>query len=144
MSPVNSLQSPRFCGIRTFMRQPAATAETPQTDISIIGVPFDSGVSYRPGTRFGPAAIREASTLLKPYCPELDVDVNEHFTIADHGDIDTIPGYMEDSFDTITSGLTPFFCLKNPARDSGRRPQHKPCQPARRARSHRACGPAAF
>ena len=112
MSPVNSLQSPRFCGIRTFMRQPAATAETPQTDISIIGVPFDSGVSYRPGTRFGPAAIREASTLLKPYCPELDVDVNEHFTIADHGDIDTIPGYMEDSFAAIPAGLRLFLPQK--------------------------------
>lgn len=112
MCPVNSLQSPRFCGIRTFMRQPAATGETPQADVSVIGVPFDSGVSYRPGTRFGPAAIREASTLLKPYSPELDVDVNESFTIADHGDIDTIPGYMEDSFAAITNSLKPFFASK--------------------------------
>ena len=44
--------------------------------------------------------------------PELDVDVNEHFTIADHGDIDTIPGYMEDSFAAITSNLKPFFASK--------------------------------
>lgn len=56
--------------------------------------------------------IREASTLLKPYSPELDVDVNESFTIADHGDIDTIPGYMEDSFAAITSSLKPFFASK--------------------------------
>ncbi|MDE8731455.1 arginase family protein, partial [Desulfovibrio desulfuricans] len=88
------------------------TGETPQADVSIIGVPFDSGVSYRPGTRFCPAAIREASTLLKPYSPELDVDVNESFTIADLGDIDTIPGYMEDSFAAITSSLKHFFASK--------------------------------
>lgn len=109
MCPVNSLESPRFCGIRTFMRQPAAAAGAAPADVSIIGVPFDSGVSYRPGTRFGPAAVREASTLLKPYSPELDVDVTEAFSIADHGDIDTIPGYMEESFTAITAGLLPFF-----------------------------------
>jgi len=144
MCPVNSLQSPRFCGIRTFMRQSAATDETPQADVSVIGVPFDSwrvvpsGHPVWPGGH--PRGIHAAQALL----PELDVDVDEHFSIADHGDIDTIPGYMEDSFAAITSSLTPFFCRKNPASHSGRRPQHKPAKPARRACGHGARGSAAL
>lgn len=104
----NSLQSPRFCGIRTFMRQPLADDDT-LANATIIGIPFDSGVSYRPGTRFGPAAIREASTLLKPYCPVLDVDISKWLSIADFGDIDTIPGYMAESLDMMTQGLEPLF-----------------------------------
>ncbi len=39
----------------------------------MLGVPFDSGVTYRPGARFGPAHIRESSRLLRPYNPALDV-----------------------------------------------------------------------
>lgn len=104
----NSLQSPRFCGIRTFMRQ--GLQESPEgMDVALVGVPFDSGVSYRPGARFGPAALREASTILKPYCPVLDVDIQQWLTIADYGDIDTVPGYMAESLDLIRDGLTPFF-----------------------------------
>lgn len=104
----NSLQSPRFCGIRTFMRQ--GRQESPEgMDVALVGVPFDSGVSYRPGARFGPAALREASTILKPYCPVLDVDIQQWLTIADCGDIDTVPGYMAESLDLIRDGLTPFF-----------------------------------
>lgn len=104
----NSLQSPRFCGIRTFMRQ--ERRESPHAvDAALVGVPFDSGVSYRPGARFGPAAIREASTILKPYCPVLDVDIEQWLSMADCGDIDTVPGYMAESLDMIRDGLVPFF-----------------------------------
>ena len=49
--------------------------------------PFDSGVSYRPGARFGPAAIREASRLLRPYHPGLDVEPFATQQVADAGDI---------------------------------------------------------
>lgn len=102
----NSLQSPRFCGIRTFMRQPLHDEEK-IANATLVGIPFDSGVSYRPGTRFGPAAIREASTLLKPYCPVLDVDISKWISVADYGDLDTIPGYMAESLDRMSEGLLP-------------------------------------
>ncbi len=106
MAFVNS--SPRFCGIRTFMRMPFQS--TPEgADVAVVGVPFDSGTSYRPGTRFGPAALREASTILKPYCSVLDADINEMLKVVDCGDIDTIPGYMEESLDAIRDGLIPLF-----------------------------------
>ena len=108
MSHVNSLQSPRFCGIRTFMRTPFRSAPE-GADIAIIGVPFDSGTSYRPGSRFDPAALREASNILKPYCYILDTDINEELSIVDCGDIDTIPGYMEESLHAICENLIPFF-----------------------------------
>lgn len=108
MPTVDSLQSPRFCGIRTFMRQPRQN-DAAGADAVVVGVPFDSGASYRPGARFGPAALREASTILKPYCPVLDVDISEQLRVADCGDIDTIPGYMAESLDNIRDGLLPFF-----------------------------------
>ena len=108
MPTVDSLQSPRFCGIRTFMRHPRQN-EVEDADVVVVGVPFDSGTSYRPGSRFGPAALREASTILKPYCPVLDVDISRWLTVADYGDIDTIPGYMAESLDKIRDGLIPLF-----------------------------------
>lgn len=110
MPAVNSLLSPRFSGIRTFMRSPlAAPGDWKGADVAIVGVPFDSGTSYRPGTRFGPAALREASTILKPYCSVLDADMSEQLEIVDCGDIDTVPGYMAESLDKMSAGLLPYF-----------------------------------
>ena len=43
-------------------------------DAAIVGVPFDTATSMRPGARFGPAGIRDASLLLRPYNPAQDVD----------------------------------------------------------------------
>lgn len=110
MPAVNSLLSPRFSGIRTFMRSPlAAPGDWKGADVAVVGVPFDSGTSYRPGTRFGPAALREASTILKPYCSVLDADISEQLEIVDCGDIDTVPGYMAESLDKMSAGLLPYF-----------------------------------
>lgn len=102
--PVNSLKSPRFAGVRTFMRLPHGN-DLGKADVAIVGVPFDSGVSFTPGTRFGPAAMRDASIILKPYCPIMDVDIFEHLSVLDYGDIDTVPGYMEESFAKIEDGI---------------------------------------
>lgn len=110
MPAVNSLLSPRFSGIRTFMRSPlAAPGDWKGADVAVVGVPFDSGTSYRPGTRFGPAALREASTILKPYCAVLDADISEQLEIVDCGDIDPVPGYMAESLDKMSAGLLPYF-----------------------------------
>jgi agmatinase len=57
----------------------------------VVGVPFDTGVSYRPGARFGPAAVREASRLLRPYHPGLDVSPFERVQVVDAGDIAANP-----------------------------------------------------
>jgi len=106
--PVDSLKSPRFAGVSTFMRLPhVRTLEN--IDFAVLGVPFDTGVSYRPGCRFGPKAIREASAILKAYNPVVDVDIFKHCSGVDYGDIDIVPGYTEESYACITEGLKPVF-----------------------------------
>ncbi|HLR12562.1 MAG TPA: agmatinase [Burkholderiaceae bacterium] len=102
--PVNSLKSPRFTGVRTFMRLPHGSDLEP-ADVAIFGVPFDWATSYRAGARFGPAAIRDASSILKTYCPMVGVDLSENLSILDYGDFATSPGYIEDSFDKIEAQI---------------------------------------
>lgn len=103
--PVNSLKSPRFTGVRTYMRLPHGS-DLSQADVAIYGVPFDSATSYRAGARFGPAAIREASSILKTYCPILGIDLSDELSILDVGDFETCPGYIEQSFDQIEQQMT--------------------------------------
>jgi agmatinase len=84
--PLDASLVPRFAGIATFARLPRLD-EVGHADIAIAGVPFDSGVSYRPGARFGPAHIRDASRLLRPYNPAQDVYPFGTQQVADAGDI---------------------------------------------------------
>ncbi len=102
--PVDSLVSPRFCGIKTFMRVPYVR-EYDGVDVAIIGVPFDTASTYRTGSRFGPAAIRDMSTTVRPYNINMDVNSFDHISVVDYGDIDIIPGYIEDSYKIIEEAL---------------------------------------
>ena len=70
--PVDATVVPRFSGPATFARLPRLD-EVERADVAVMGVPFDSGVSYRPGARFGPQHIRASSKLLRTYNPVLDV-----------------------------------------------------------------------
>lgn len=70
--PVDSSRIPRYAGPATFARLPRLDEVGGKADVAVVGVPFDSGVSYRPGARFGGNAIREASRLLRPYNPAQD------------------------------------------------------------------------
>ncbi|TFD34139.1 agmatinase [Cryobacterium cryoconiti] len=88
--PVDASVVPRFAGIATFARLPRLD-EVERADIAIVGIPFDSGVSYRPGARFGPAHVREASRLLRPYNPAQDVFPFGAQQVADAGDIAANP-----------------------------------------------------
>jgi agmatinase len=92
---------PRFAGVATFMRMPHVySLDDVTADAAFLGVPFDDATSYRPGARFGPRAIREASTLLKPYNPETGTNLEE-FSIVDHDDVPVVPGYIDDTFEAI-------------------------------------------
>lgn len=104
LRPTDALTSPRFSGVRTFMRLPLVT-DASGVDIAIVGIPFDTGTTFRVGGRFGPAAIRAASVLLKPYAYEQGVDIFQHCTAADLGDLPVVPGYIEDSYEGITAGM---------------------------------------
>ena len=81
---------PRYAGLATFARLPQRH-EVTDHDIAVVGVPFDSGVTYRPGARFGPAAIRQASRLLKPYHPALDAAPFAQAQVVDAGDVSANP-----------------------------------------------------
>ena len=85
---------PHFAGINTFLKAPYAenVRDVGKYDAAIIGIPFDSGTTYRPGTRFGPQGIRRISALYTPYNYELGVDLREQMTLCDAGDVFTIPG----------------------------------------------------
>jgi agmatinase len=106
---LNSLKSPRFAGVKTFMRLPHVVT-TDEIDFAVVGIPYDTCASFRVGTRFGPAAIREMSALAaKPYNPVLEVGIFDYCSGVDYGDLGSVPGYIEDSFDLITEGMTPLF-----------------------------------
>lgn len=104
LRPADALRTPRFSGVRTFMRLPHLESAR-GVDLAIVGAPFDTGASFRVGARFGPAAIRAASVLLKPYAFEQGVDIFSLRGAADLGDVAVVPGYIEESFERITEGL---------------------------------------
>ncbi|MEV4807084.1 agmatinase [Nonomuraea sp. NPDC049421] len=98
--PVDSSKVPRFAGFATFARLPRLD-QVERADVAVVGVPFDTGVSYRPGARFGPAAVREASRLLRPYHPGLDVSPFARAQVADAGDIAVNPFDIGAAIETI-------------------------------------------
>ncbi|MDQ3304140.1 MAG: agmatinase, partial [Actinomycetota bacterium] len=102
--PANSLETPRFSGVRTFMRLPN-NRDLPNADAAIVGAPFDTGASFRAGARFGPESIRSASHLLRPYNPSQDVSIFEHLSVIDYGDVTVVPGFIEESYAEIEKGL---------------------------------------
>lgn len=104
--PLNSLESPRFAEIKTFMRLPNVKT-TENIDYAVIGVPFDTGVTYRPGQRFAPSAIRDISSLIKPYNIPQDVNVVDVLSGVDYGDVSVNPGYIEDTYGRMVKGLSP-------------------------------------
>ena len=71
-----------------------------------MGVPFDSGVSYRPGARFGPSHVRAASKLLRPFNPALGVEPFATQQVADCGDIAVNPFNIDEAIATIDTAIT--------------------------------------
>ena len=102
---------PHYAGINTFLKAPYLedVNQVGNYDVAIIGVPHDSGTTYRPGTRFGPQGIRKISALYTPYNFELGVDLREQITLCDVGDVFTIPANNEKSFDQISKGVAHVF-----------------------------------
>jgi len=104
VGPVDATQVPRYAGEATFARLPRLDEVGGQADVAIVGVPFDSGVSYRPGARFGPSHIRESSRLLRPYNPELKVPVFAGQQVADAGDIAVNPFSIDEAIAAVERG----------------------------------------
>ena len=102
---------PHYAGINTFMKAPYIedVNRVGEFDVAVVGVPHDSGTTYRPGTRFGPQGIRRISALYTPYNYEMGVDLREQIKLCDVGDIFTIPANNEKSFDQISKGIAHIF-----------------------------------
>jgi agmatinase len=103
VGPVDATAVPRYGGAATFARLPRLD-EVAQADVAILGVPFDGGVSYRPGARFGPSHIRESSRLLRPYNPALQVPVFAGQQVADAGDLTANPFSIDEAIIAIERG----------------------------------------
>ena len=101
--PIDPLQVPRFAGPATFARLPRID-EVERVDVAIVGVPFDGGTTYRPGARFGPAAVRQGSRLLRSYHPGLDVEPFGEQQVADAGDIACNPFSIEEAIAQVERG----------------------------------------
>lgn len=105
--PPDARAAPRYTGPRTFARLPHVRLPHPGVDAAVIGVPFDTATSFRPGARFGPEAIRSASTLLRPYHPVLDINVFGTLSVVDGGDLEITPGNARRTAEQIDAGLQP-------------------------------------
>ncbi len=102
----NSRLTPRFAGLVTFGRYPRLVdlpAGGPAPDWLVYGVPYDGGVTYRPGARFGPRAIREESQYLKPYSISHGVNICEKLTLADAGDSPVAPYSPHETMITVSA-----------------------------------------
>ena len=97
---VDATQMPRYGGIATFAHLPQIN-EVTDVDVAIVGVPFDTGVSYRPGARFGPNHVRESSRLLRPYNPAANVSPFATQQVVDAGDIAANPFDIEEAISSI-------------------------------------------
>jgi agmatinase len=104
--PLDAQQVPRFAGIKTFMRLPHVT-DLDGVDAAAVGIPFDTGTSFRPGPRFGPEAIRSASALLRPFHGGFGIDLLDALNTVDYGDVPVAPGDTPGSLERIEAGLAP-------------------------------------
>ncbi|QKR00298.1 agmatinase [Metallosphaera tengchongensis] len=104
MRQIDALKSPRFAQISTYARLPMCNDE--REEATFMGIPFDDATTYRPGARFGPMGIRDGSRLLRPYNPFQEVYPFEELNACDGGDVDVVPGHIEDTMSRIEEVLS--------------------------------------
>jgi agmatinase len=102
---LDSGKSPRFAQPATFMRLPHQT-DLAGVDVAVLGVPFDSGTSYRSGARLGPREIRSQSSLIRPYSYFQKISPFEKLAVVDAGDVDAPPVGIEQAYSAIEAGVT--------------------------------------
>ena len=104
--PSDALAAPRYTGVRTFGRCPLVD-DPAGVDVAVLGIPFDTGTTNRPGARFGPEAVRSASIALRPYNAAQNVQVFGALSVADLGDVAVTPGNAERTTAQIAERLEP-------------------------------------
>ncbi len=99
---------PAFAGINTFMKAPYCEdmRNIGQYEAAFVGIPFDTGTTFRPGARFGPQAVRQISALYDGFSVDGAVDIQEELDMCDAGDIFVIPGNIEKTFDQVSKAVS--------------------------------------
>jgi agmatinase len=105
--PANSSSLPRFAGIKTFMRLPYER-DVEGLDFAVMGLPFDTGSTYRVGARFGPEAVRSISALIKPYNAYHKINIYDYISGVDYGDLNVLPGYIMDTYEAVAEEMKLF------------------------------------
>ncbi len=106
IQPMSGSIVPRFAGPSTFCRLPELR-DVSYCDVAILGIPFDSGTSYRPGARFGPQAIRQASRHLRyNFHPAYGTEPFREIQVADAGDVPCNPYSITEAIDQIESAAS--------------------------------------
>ena len=103
--PVSGFDVPRFAGVPTFMRLPHLSLDDPRlqdVQVGLIGTPWDSGTTNRPGPRHGPRQLRDMSTMIRAQNGATGVRPFEMVNCADLGDVGPNPADLHDSMDRIT------------------------------------------
>lgn len=109
IGPVSGTVVPRYAGPSTFCRLPELR-DLSRCDVAILGVPFDAGTSYRPGARFGPQAIRQASRHLRTnFHPAYDTEPFSTLQVADAGDVACNPFNIEEAIAQIEAAADEAF-----------------------------------
>jgi len=98
--PLSGREFPRFSGIKTFFRLPIAEIQDP-FDVALFGIPYDGGVSYRPGARFAPSLVREVSSLGRGFHMTRAISVFDKLKVADIGDCSVVPIDQEQTYEKI-------------------------------------------
>ncbi|WP_299425696.1 agmatinase [uncultured Shimia sp.] len=104
--PVSGMDLPRFAGVPSFMRLPVMDLDHDRiadVDVGLIGVPWDSGTTNRPGPRHGPRQLRDASTMIRAQNGATRVRPFDLINCADLGDVGPNPADIHDSMERITS-----------------------------------------
>lgn len=98
--PTSGREFPRFSSIKTFFRLPIAEINE-KFDVALTGIPFDGGVSYRPGARMAPAQVREYSSLGRGFNWSRGINVFQKIRVADIGDCPVVPISLEKTYASI-------------------------------------------
>lgn len=139
--PLSGREFPRFSGIKTFFRLPYVTVDQ-KFDVALYGIPYDGGVSYRPGPRFAPSRVREASSLGRGFHWSRGIQIFQKLKIADVGDCPVVPIDQKQSYEKIEKFVSEL--LKQKKRIIGVGGDHSTTLPVLRALRRHYKKPLAF